>query len=472
MKNIFRLTALALLVSVQASVGAYTGQTFMSPQSTHAHEPAADYTWHRTHHNHEGIGGRLVSRSFLQLSTNSAALGRYFGHDGSNVIAYAPTPTGNQISSNSLLASTTFSGQTIAGTITLKPTRQVLAWNLGYEQSLRFIHNDLFMTVNMPLVSARHNLVATVGSNEVRQTVNAISYGVLDYFSGKLSQSGAVNQAALTAGKFGGAHKKTGIAGLEVNLGWKFIRGEDYGLHGRVLAVVPTAPKVTGEFMFEPTLGGGRNWQAGLGLDGVMKMHHSDDLRVDGALSLEAGYQFANKEMRTVGVEDFDFGQYDLMGKVTAAGVFPAANVLNQRVQVTPGFRFDANLNLNVLLWEYLGFNAMYNCHLQEAESVKVCSWNNNQYGIVDMTQSYDSTTAFSAAKAVGTALLSSAQLNTKKAATPSAVVHKFGGGVAYHLTLFGQHDAMIGLNAGYEFAQNNAAPASWEVSLKSGLTF
>lgn len=477
MKNTLRFAALALLVSNQASLIAHTAQTFMTPQSVHGHEPAVDMTWHRTHpDSQDGIGGRVVARGFYQESTNSKALGRYFGFTNKNVITIG-TVAGVDVQNSDLIQDADL-GQTLAGTLELRPSRHVFGVNLGYEQALRFIHDDLFMTVNMPIIHARHSMKASV-TNETTQAIGATTYGVLSYFNGSLSQAAAPKQDALHYAKFG-SKNQTGIAGLEVNLGWHFVRNDDFGLRGRVLTVIPTAPSVTGEFAFEPTLGAGRNWQVGAALDGAVELYDKDEVRIDAALSLEGAYQFSNHEVRTVGINAVplladaalsmdQWAQYAFMGKVGTTGVFPAANVLTQSVRVTPGFRFDGNLNFNVM-WKEFGFNAQYNLHAHEAESVRVRAWDDTLYAFAAAT--YAAAADFAIDGAMNTtALITSSNLNTRRAGNPSNLTHKVGGAFSYYPHC-GHNDVVLSAGGAYEFTSNNSAPENWEVSLKAGITF
>jgi hypothetical protein len=484
MKNMLRLAALALMVSAQVGLHAHSGQTFMAPQSTNAHQPAADYAWTRSHKDGaDTIGGRAAMRSFFQASTNGKSLGRYFGYQNSNVIQIGGTS--DFIADN--LIHDQHDNQALEGKLELRPYRQSFGFNLGYEQSLKFIHEDLFMSVNLPVVSTKHSMRARV-TDETTQGLpsgNVSPYnqgdtkGILDYFTGNIVQTVQENQAALTAGKFGGKSRtQTGVAGLELNLGWNFIREDAYGLRGRVLTVIPTAPKVTGEYLFESSLGGGRNWQLGLGLDGAVEAYNHDNIRIDLGLSVEAAYQFANNENRIAGLNiDLiaggslgDWSQYVFLGEVDKAGVLPAANVLNQSMRVTPGFRFDANLNMN-LTWGDFGFAVMYNLHARERESVKVRSWNPELYAVANFD--YDSKNdAFVVANDGASELITAANLDTRRAANPSIITNKLGGSLSYSPHFFDNIEMVTSLGGAYEFSSNNASPENWEISTKFGLTF
>ena len=181
-----------------------------------------------------------------------------------------------------------------------------------------------------------------------------------------------------------------------------------------------------------------------------------------------------------------NWSQYYLLGKTAGidTALIPAANILTQSVDVTPGSQIDAILALNYRCCGFL-VDLGYDLFYREKESVKYKGTIPAGYYVAK--RGFDTHTAF-VAPAAGAANsaelatttpasatnlpleLSNATVSTGPAATPSQLTHKVFASLGYR---FEDMDTPVtlGLGGGYEFADRKALEC-WEIWLKAGINF
>lgn len=360
----------------------------------------------------------------------------------------------------------------LKGDLLLRPRRTVWGFNLGWDQSLHKWHEGLFASVNMPLARVTHDFRASVDG----ETLNpATGKGVLDYFTGNITQAAGVNQqAALTTGKFGGKRSKTAVAGIDLNVGYHMVDADDHGLRLRALVHIPTGNKTTAEFVFAPVVGNGRHVEIGCGADSVVQLAKRDNFSLDLYSLLELRYVLPAHEQRLVGavsanVTVLPWSQYNLMAQQGARGVFPAANVLPHDVNVKPGMKGEAGVKLQAD-WSWVTLGLGYDLRVNHSEKIAIRStWSDSTYAFA--APDYEANADFNAATNGNSPLLSSFYLTPDVAATPAQLTHK----VALSASLKPLTEAVgltLGIYGGYEFAADNAAIESFDVALTVGLAF
>lgn len=181
-----------------------------------------------------------------------------------------------------------------------------------------------------------------------------------------------------------------------------------------------------------------------------------------------------------------NWSQYYLLGKDGVTGALvPAANVLTQSVNVTPGSQVDALIKLDYRCSGFL-VDLGYNLFYKEEESVKTkCSIPAGYYVAArnfDTAGRFDKPTnagtpgsaeLTSAAPATADNLgkeLSSATVATGPATTPSQLTHKVFGALGYRFEDL-DTPVTVGVGGGYEFADRKALEC-WEIWVKAGVNF
>jgi hypothetical protein len=484
---------LAVLALSAAHVDAHTNKTFLMPRA-HGVNLAMEYTTFNELVNrkteNESFGGSLAATGFYQESTNEKELGRYFGIKEKNVIKLT---TGGNVSTNAgrnatdfdagyIIHDTTAAGLTGAttdfGNVILEPTHKSYGARLDYFQDLNRILDGLYFKIALPIVHVENDLglrVAGLGGSAA-----ANKTALENYFKGLPSGDITTNkQANLTRAKFTGKQGLTGIADIDLILGYKVFSRERHHIALNVGMTVPTGNTPTGEFAFEPIYGNANHYAFGVGLDALTRIWGQEDHNVRLGVAVNYRYLFESREHRTLGISDStgtrNFGQYTLLGNATGTDkqtLIPAANVTTVAVDVTPGSQVDGILyltyNFGGCVWD-LGYNVFY----KERETVRSReSLTANTYGVAarnfDTSADFVATTAGNLDSASANDFIT---LNTTAAETPEQLTHKIYTGLGYAFKEW-ENPMMVGIGGSFEFSDTNSAIEGWAVWGKVGVGF
>jgi hypothetical protein len=314
---------------------------------------------------------------------------------------------------------------------------------------------------------------------------------------------------------------KFAIADVRASLGWQFLKEADYNVSASANVVVPTGTTPTGEFLCEPVAGNGKHFGLGASLNSVFNLWRSDDKKscLDFNAGVDYTYFFRAGQRRVLNVWDHvnsrlvDAGIYRATIRHGASTSKPAANELVTDVTVTPGSQVDANAGV-AYLWNQWSFDASYNLHYREEETVKMknpLGWTNNRLGYVGYRFKTTGTSAVvgKSATAVESGFAADSAWNagqhtiggpiqrdgvttgtqsdtagspltapnearyhisTKGCTTPSQLTHKVGGSFGYQFNT--AKPVRVGMGGEYEVGSNNDSVASWAIWAKVGFCF
>lgn len=492
-KSIKSLLIVALTLSAQ-NVGAYTNKTFMQPRNQAlVNLPLIKTTWC------ERIGAKLEDRfggnlevvGFYGQNTNKSDTGKYFGVTEKNQFNLLTAANANTISASVLdpayiihwfnASAYTAAADGAGLTLKLDPESTHYGVDLAYHQDLSKIVNGLYLMVILPIQHVENDPKLSI--TELRAGAPISRDNLINYFKGIYEQTnaGASNaQEKLQYGKINGKHSATGVADIDVTLGYNFLKKETYHMGINLGISIPTGKEPTGEYMFEP-LYGSKHFGLGGGLHAGARIWGDEEHNFKLAFAANYRYLFQASEKRTLGLKDRNWGQYYLLNKAALVNTLllkPAANVLTQNVDVTPGSQLDGILGL---AYNKGGFTVDlgYNMYFKESESVKIKdAWNETTYGIA--ARNWDHGTAIGAGdaglcddnKALNAGgYITKADLKTSNAATDSQFTHSIYGGLGYAFKNW-EYPLMLGLGGKYEFASKNSALEGWQGWIKAGLSF
>lgn len=275
---------------------------------------------------------------------------------------------------------------------------------LDYHQKIDKLAKGLFFKVSVPVVCAKHDLNLDYKGDRLSQAVpyatnsdtnKGKTFHIKDYFKGCFTITGT--QSALTHAKIDGARSKTGVADVDLTLGYNFLYKKHKNCNVSVNLTIPTTDSPDGRYLFEPTLGNAGHWSAGVGLDGAFEIWESGNKSLEFVGSAKYKYLFDATEKRTLGLKysnkysnplvagkEAPMAKYYLAGELNKQGLFPLANVLTRRVGVTPGSQIELLGNF-VFNWDKFSFDLGYNLFAKEGESVTLKEkWPSATYAIAD----------------------------------------------------------------------------------------
>jgi len=568
-KNIFLmvtvLTTLTTLVKAD-----HTNKTFLMPRPSGSVDlPMEVTTWENVvnrAHKKNNVGAHFQVTGFYNESQCGIKLGKYFGPCGKLAEAppCPPETTCPQKGCGGALFSlqrnrnndtsgaggtnekNTFSlaenidlgyiihkidvtaNETDKVTFGLNPEHNNAGVRFDYYQDLDCIVNGMFLRANLPIVHVENNLNFAVCSGDA-----TLRQQIRDYFAGNelvlgdattpdLNQS----QEKLTKAKICGKQDTTGVADIDVALGYKFLDYATYYASIAVAITIPTGNEADGIWLFEPIVGNGHHFGVGGDIEGMYQIwgDHNSNLKL--LFKAKYRYLFESSEKRTLGLKTLKdgapscrsedcptdcngkpikaerpWGHYTLLGCTGQRSLVPAANITTVNVQVTPGSQFDTILGLNYV-FKGITFDIGYNLYYRESEDVILmgrstdncrvsCNVDFSNYAVaargLDTQKFIPSTTnefkfAINNASVdggdVAAATLTADQASAtgtivtpRAAETPSQLTHSLYGGLGYVFDKWSL-PLMAGIGGKYEWKDTNAAIQRWGIWGKLGIGF
>ena len=396
------------------------------------------------------------------------------------------------------------SPNSLKSTISLYPREWSVGFGLHYQHFFNKQSNHpLWLSISTPILHVENDVRLQEVITNDGSGVAAQIPGVQPLFG---NMKDALHQAAWLYGKIDNhAHKKTGFGDIEAKLGFLVAQTESIVFDLSIGLIIPTSNKQKNHFMFEPQLGNGQH--VGLMGGGTFRVMLMEDDGADWNFSYEAAinaqYLFENTQKRSFDLINKPWSRYLEMyaSNAQATGAAgagfqtknlistPGINILTQDMKVEPGFNVTWNnaFVLNCSSWE---FEAGYNLHAREAESVKLKNqWVEsaavkaaNGSGRTNPSRDITANSLLNDPASPTTmglpmynmSLIKATDLDLKSAAHPSVVSHTVYGAAGYRWTMckwpFG-----VTYGGSYEFpcqTASNGSLARWTMWLKADISF
>jgi hypothetical protein len=456
---------------LQADTSGSTNRTYLSPRAAGLNMPMAWSTFGElvNHKGDDRFGASVAVTGFWQQSVDGGEQGKYFLANNKSTINVTRVAVGNPVAATSDLdagyiyhnAAGVADGAAI--NMALNPRQEVMGVRLDYHQDLRKILKGLYFHAGMPVARVENN---------VRLNINDAT--LTGYLAGTANNTANSVTEALKYGKVAGKQSETGVADIDLSLGYNFLHSKKYSAGLAVALTVPTGNESNGVYLFQPIVGNGKYFGLGGDLHAHANLWSNGDRNLGVCAALKYRYLFENSSVRTLGLKGRNLGQYHTLGKDTVASLVPAANVTTMAVNVTPGSQLEGALGLAYNHGNF-SFGLGYDLYFREAESVsRKGSLAANTYGVA--ARNFSTAAAFNITTAAHfdggvAAVLSNDNLDVAAAATPSQFSNAINGSAGY---VFRKWDCplMLGVGAKYEFANKNSVFSQWGAWLKAGVGF
>jgi len=346
------------------------------------------------HAREDGKSGAVQFVLFGSRSTNKNDLARYFFPDAKTELTVVETgPVTGGIGFNNgeqdLLAQN-FNIFTVNGdfksVISIAPQQSVVGLGLYYRQSFWKMHDrgrGFWLSASAPITHMKNNMnlsevVETDSAADPTQDPAAVN-----------SMIAAFNQPEWNFGKITTCSmKKTGLADIELKLGYEWLQHEPAHMETYIGFIIPTSNKQNGEYVFEPIIGRGKHagvmFGSSLGL-GIWENGEGDkSIRFE--LANHTEFLFDRKQIRSFDLKNKPWSRYiDMyinqeqaqlaLTDADAILATPGINILTQHVKVTPGLVHDINSAFVFSVRKFEG-EVGYNFFAKRAECVKLaCPW-------------------------------------------------------------------------------------------------
>lgn len=523
MRNHLKLSLLLLGVSSVAQANQATGQTFLSVKPQFQSATPERVTLFRNHqalYREDGWGGGVQFVVFGGQSTNGNKLAQFFGFNGLGgsknpfIVNSAFTDTVNDTNYSRNIDPVNFGinytvGTTpgaFASTLSFDPRQSYVGGGFDWRQYLGWWNDDCkkqwWFEISFPVVNVSNDMRLTETGFVTTGTVcGASPANMTQAFRGVTGGYTLTTPAGITPftcaaetganvtmnyGIIDGKQQHTGVADVELKLGYDYINEPNHHFEGYVGLVAPTGNKPAGIYMFEPIVGNNHHFGlmtgASLGFE-VWRGCHDNTLRFE--FETNNRYLFRNSQVRSFDLYNRPWSRYQLVyanATDAAAGrkTF-AIDYLTQSVHVKPHWQTEINIGL---VYNHCGFEAElgYNIWARQAEDVTLRTTFTTGLAIADINAAVTTASVYQTISnpqlgggiAYPTLLadggtITSADLNLASAASPAALAHIVYGSLGYHAEWC--WPVFVGVGGSYEFSTFNTAINRWNVWGKFGVS-
>ncbi|MCF7799833.1 hypothetical protein K9L05_01605 [Candidatus Babeliales bacterium] len=418
---------------------------------------------------------------FYFESTNSKDLGKYFGVNETNNIQVSDFNQTMDVYHDFLVHFTL--GGPVAprqSLVKLSPKSYLYGLNLNFLYNFHFFEK-LYLKLTIPFIESKNNLKAQFSPSgyDTDENSNIIQEYLTGEYENTLEHPASIinpdtkMQEKLINSVIGGSKSRGGISDLYLNLGLNVLENKNsIFLYAGI--VIPTSNKSKGKVLFEPINGNGGHFGINLGMDSVFNLWVDSKNTLDCFLELKYQYLFENSQTRILSIKGANWGQYYLLGKDNQnnQSLIPAANILAQNVNVSPGSQIDFKLKLLLNLSKF-DISLGYGFIAREEEEVKLKNFTENEYAVADTT--FDTSGHFEvpddSRDNFSYYLLNSKNIDTTASQNPAIFANKFDGNIGYNF-YFNKLVLNTNFGAGYYLPMQNSSAEGYFLRLDLGLLF
>jgi len=456
MKKLFKYLLLAGICLSNINAETHQNKTFLMPRPIGVNLAMELTTFHDPIFTHKTnkLKSHIQMVPFYQAAIKGENVGKYFGiGNGKNSFIVGDlTDAGVEIDSQYFIHDQGY--EFVPGKIVLNPKQQAFGARIDYFQFLKHPLKNTFFKISFPFVCVQNDLHFKDADPGKDVKGNYLT----TFFTGKeINQPDAGNkQLSLTKAKLGGRRSVTGIADVDISVGYRLVERKDKHCYIHIGLTAPTGKRANGEYPFEPIYGNGKHVALGWGIDASVKLWEKEKHTGKVIFALNHRYLFDGTEKRTISVKqsDYPFAHYYLAGRTdlgnNSTGIYPAANILTQDLTVRPGNQVDSIAMLSFKFKRFL-LDIGYNLFFKESESISLKNWENNKHAIV--IPGYDVDGPLNANNILIN--LNVENLDIGGASTPSQLTHKVFGGLGFGFNI-SKYPSKLAAGASYEFATAN----------------
>lgn len=499
---------LATTIAFSPILADHTNKTFLMPRPTGVDLPMEYNTWeelvNRKSHN-DKFGGHLQVVGFYYGSSNDGEIGKYFGVNNKSSFVMTEALNARNVNASTvttdldlgyflhdnaglIYGDSTTDARTPEATISLDPEHDAYGARFDYYQNLDCLLKGLFLKFDLPIVCVENDAKLRVSNAAVGEgaavTDADLKTRLEQFFRGEYEHTTADNaQSKLTRALYKGSQSETGVADIDLAIGYKFLNKESYYASLALAITIPTGNDADGTYMFEPIVGNGQHFGLGGNLEGMVKVWGDCDQNIKMHLKVNYRYLFESSEHRTLGIQNTtgtrNWGHFSLLGRDTATpgsidintSLVPAANVTTLNVDVTPGSQLDGMLGFAYNNGGFT-FDLGYNLYVREAEDVDLKDTIATNYALAARNAQLDAALPANRLVEAGTtAPLVNNTLVLAVAETPSQTSHSIYGGFGYIFKEW-EYPLQLRLGGKYEWAGENSAIEKWTIHGGIGIGF
>jgi hypothetical protein len=395
-----------------------------------------------------------------QHSSSKSDLAKYFLLGSKKVLNFDESGEGD-VGSGWLDLFSDNEASPFKGTMTIKPERTVLGCTFHYHYDVSEAIDRLWIDVYLPIVQVKHDI-------NLEETITSTVIGELS----KKTIAEALNNPKWRYGKWSTKSlSKTGVDDLLFKLGYGIIRDDHFRIEGFAELLVPLADRPTAEYVFEPMIGHGGHFGAGIGFALEAEVYTSNPSALSILAQGRLHYLFSGTEIRSFDLKEREWSRYLVFNEpgrpLTFKGFF-GINFLTKELRVRPGERADLWLALH-FMHDWFNVEGGYNLWWKNGERVRLKdSWPHRiaiTARIVDDTYLPEAKISdkWEVEGIESFTPITNNDFDFHSAAHQSALSHTLYLACSAN-GIVCSHPVMVGAGGSYEFADRNTALSTWTI--------
>ncbi len=403
-----------------------------------------------------------------------------------------------------------FNIETLNPTVFSQPFKSTLSFSprqstvgAGFDYIQYFGWNDCcerkwWGEISFPVVRVRNDMRLTETVITPAGTlVTGAAANMTQAFTGQFPFVNTINGASVASpvwqyGKIDGRRSKTGVADVEIKIGYDYVRNDCSYLYTYVGVLAPTGTKPKAEYVFEPIIGENRHVGVLTGGSGGFQIWSGCEKTLMLDVDMAFRYLIRNTQLRSFDLYNRPWSRYmPVFANPAAAALIELSagiNQFTQKLRVHPGFQFSVNSALVYNSECGLEAEVGYGAWGRQGERVRLASpWvvgpaiaNTSPFAVADTINRASLIGASFGGAAVdiltppaGTTtnslLIQETDLNLGSAACPAALTQTIYGTVGYNWNWC--WPIFVGVGGSYEFSRINTAVNRWTVWGKFGVS-
>ncbi|KKP35618.1 MAG: hypothetical protein UR26_C0003G0091 [candidate division TM6 bacterium GW2011_GWF2_32_72] len=268
---------------------------------------------------------------------------------------------------------------------------------------------------------------------------------------------------------------KSGVADIELILGYDTIKTNTYKLNFFGGITIPTGNKPKAIYVFEPIVGNNGHFAIFGGKKSAAMIWEKEETAIWGHSSIALKYLFGNTQKRSFDLRNKPWSRYIRLSTQSSEETIFGVNQLTQDLHVTPGFQGTLNLGL-YLTHNHFDLDFGYNMFAKQQEITKLKNQWCSNLSIIGTNKDFSKNPATiknwsEIDNDTNYITIKPCDLDLDSAAHPAYIAHKFYLTAGYNQTKnkfswFGK------LSGSYQFGTTNATLNSWMLWGTLGISF
>lgn len=456
-----------------------------------------------------GWGGAMQVVGFGGRTTKSARLGEFFMYGGSNQLFVSSNqsvfPQINPIYFGIIPAN----GDVYSSTIQINPSQSDGAAGFEWRQYLGCLSecgNNWWFDVSFPVIQVSNRVTLTelnrtfTGNFEVPgSATNMLQALSGDFNFASIDGANTTFLYGLMPTGTNATRRKTGVADVELKIGYDALCTECCFVNGYVGVLVPTGNRPQAKYVFEPIVG--HNHHVGVLFGSAMfyDVWTGCDRNLTWEIAFDSRYLFSGTERRSFDLKYRPWSRYLLVyanaADAASNTMSPGINYFTQDFKVTP--RFYSTMDTSLVYNSMCGLQAQvgWNFWARQAEELKLKNPFPTGVAVTSLTvdnliEGVNVTNILSnignnvACTSVGAVnclnnvqltypagVITAADIDYASAANPAVISNIIYGTVGYDFDIC-CYPTFAAIGGSYEFPAINTALTRWKVWGKLGISF